>query len=575
MDSSKYTPLDPFEQLRSFTYNKDGGLEREDRTLDLALSDIYNYFYYKGFYNTVVTKGVNLLNMFITLLIFILFSSGINYDELFVSYNLYESFQKPRIGPFIGIFIAIYCGYWMYEFLVFVTTVRKMYKVRAYYKNFLDIDDNTIYTVKWVDIMSKLLEHFKGMDEHDIVQFIMRKKNFVIGLVNKDVLTFNISVPFVGEMSLLTRQLETNFKKIIFSLIYGKTVADLNEDLLKLQNRILLIKNLRRKFRAAAVIDLCLSPFKFIFLMLYYLFHYGQIFRTSPSSMCTYQWSLYAVWKFREFNELQHTLDNRLKKSYEPAEKYITRFNYQYRIAIAKCISFFSGSFITVLTLFTLYDDQFLFNGILFGDVSIVLTLAALGIIFKFAQSIIPGDNVVNEPEQYMKDIVNYTHYFPEKWRGNVHQYEIREEFSSLFEFKVTFIINEIFSVLTSPFMLWFYLAPQSEEIVDFLQRFIIRKPGIGYVCSFANFDFEKHGSGSYGNTTNNSSILLQSTNGKMEKSFLAFSNAYPNWKPSQTGRTFINNIHQTQIPSDSIFDLEQKFGNTIHASGFSHKSVM
>jgi autophagy-related protein 9 len=54
--------------------------------------------------------------------------------------------------------------------------------------------------------------------------------------------------------------------------------------------------------------------------------------------------------------------------------------------------------------------------------------------------------------------------------------------------------LEEVLSVLTTPFILWFSLPNSSERIVDFFREFTVHVDGIGYVCSFAVFDFHRHG---------------------------------------------------------------------------------
>ena len=54
--------------------------------------------------------------------------------------------------------------------------------------------------------------------------------------------------------------------------------------------------------------------------------------------------------------------------------------------------------------------------------------------------------------------------------------------------------LEEVLSVLTTPFILWFSLPNSSEKIVDFFREFTVHVDGIGYVCSFAVFDFKRHG---------------------------------------------------------------------------------
>ena len=54
--------------------------------------------------------------------------------------------------------------------------------------------------------------------------------------------------------------------------------------------------------------------------------------------------------------------------------------------------------------------------------------------------------------------------------------------------------VEEVLSVLITPFILWFSLPNSSERIVDFFREFTVHVDGIGYVCSFAVFDFKRHG---------------------------------------------------------------------------------
>ena len=54
--------------------------------------------------------------------------------------------------------------------------------------------------------------------------------------------------------------------------------------------------------------------------------------------------------------------------------------------------------------------------------------------------------------------------------------------------------LEEVLSVLTTPFILWFSLPNSSEKIIDFFREFTVHVDGIGYVCSFAIFNFKRHG---------------------------------------------------------------------------------
>lgn len=93
-----------------------------------------------------------------------------------------------------------------------------------------------------------------------------------------------------------------------------------------------------------------------------------------------------------------------------------------------------------------------------------------------------------------------------------------------LFNYKVGVFLQELTSVLFAPLVLCLSLPTSAEQIVDFFREFTIHVDGLGYVCSFAQFDFERHGNVNYGvqGAVVEDDYYL-SKQGKMEKSFISF----------------------------------------------------
>jgi autophagy-related protein 9 len=63
-----------------------------------------------------------------------------------------------------------------------------------------------------------------------------------------------------------------------------------------------------------------------------------------------------------------------------------------------------------------------------------------------------------------------------------------------LYDLKVTIFLGEVMSVIFTPFVLWFSLSNRCDRIIDFFREFTVHVDGIGYVCSFAVFNFQKPG---------------------------------------------------------------------------------
>ncbi len=84
--------------------------------------------------------------------------------------------------------------------------------------------------------------------------------------------------------------------------------------------------------------------------------------------------------------------------------------------------------------------------------------------------------------------------------------------------------LQELLSVVFAPLVLCLSLPESADQIVDFFREFTVHVNGLGYVCSFAQFDFMRHGNVKYGvqGATVDDEYYL-SKQGKMEKSFLNF----------------------------------------------------
>ena len=104
--------------------------------------------------------------------------------------------------------------------------------------------------------------------------------------------------------------------------------------------------------------------------------------------------------------------------------------------------------------------------------------------------------------------------------------------FGELFPLKITSFFHEILSVLTSPLILCFTLPQCAPALVDFFREFTIHVDGLGYVCSFAVFDFQRHGDTRFGAPVQGVEELV-SEQGKLEKSVLGFKAANPGWQVS------------------------------------------
>lgn len=120
--------------------------------------------------------------------------------------------------------------------------------------------------------------------------------------------------------------------------------------------------------------------------------------------------------------------------------------------------------------------------------------IGLFGTIMAVSRGMVPDPHRVVEPEQLLSAVIEETHYLPAEWRGRLHSAYAHQQFSKLFPLKVVIFLHELGSVLTTPLILWFSMPKCALQIVEFFRDFTVHVDGVGHVCSFAVFDFGRHG---------------------------------------------------------------------------------
>ena len=223
--------------------------------------------------------------------------------------------------------------------------------------------------------------------------------------------------------------------------------------------------------------------------------------------------------------------------SYPFASHYIDQFPKEKTVQVARFIAFVAGALATVLAVASLLDPDVFLGFEITGDRTVLFYLGVLTTIWAVARGLVPEDNFVFDPEYAIKEVVKFTHYEPAWWKGRLHSEEVKKDFSTLYQMKVVIFCEEIMSILLTPFVLWFSLPKCSERLVDFFREFTVHVDGLGYVCSFALFDFQKGGSQGVDERASQSNKdatglreeYYSTKDGKMLSSYYSFLDSYAN----------------------------------------------
>lgn len=517
--------------------------------MDEFLVDVYYYYRGRGFGNIVVGRVVELC-----ILVFILgFTTflrwGVDYAHFFHGWNsnsnvpltladlVIPGFFWTRV-PFLVKFLlfgfAAYIGLRVVQ--LYFDYAFKLTELQNFYRQLLGInDDAELMTIAWLTIVERLMllrdynsltaldlpPHFVNdlnskvrLNAHDIANRIMRKENYFIALVNKDILDLNMHVPgflrlLLPTHSVLTRTLEWNLKLCIDNFIFNSN-GQINPAVLQELSRNQLALELSSRFRMAALINLFLCPFIVVYFVLLYFFRYFNEYKSNPSSLVGLrQFTPWAEWKLREFNELPHFFLKRLHLAIGPCNTYINQFPSGFLVVnVMTFVNFVAGAVTAVLVLMGLFFDDEEHNFWLFElskDRSALFYISVFGTIWAVtlastgsstATSLeninTQGVSFFYDPEASLRYALQFTHYLPSSWNGRLHTVGVKNEFCELYCLKIIVILNEILSLVLTPFVLWFRVSQSSSAIIDFFRDYSIHVDGLGYVCYFAMFNFEE-----------------------------------------------------------------------------------
>ncbi len=340
----------------------------------------------------------------------------------------------------------------------------------SYSNKFLDI------VGRWDEIIQRLIIlHDHGVhrvtikekiNEHDIVLRIMRKENYLIGMINKNVLNLHVPwwvSPLLSEKLFLTKSLEWSLSFCVMEFMFNEQFnisSKFIKDTQALQGRFVMV----------GILHFILLPFMLIFMIVSFFLQNAQHFHSTRAYLGPRQWSPLALWKFREFNELPHVFESRINSSYSFAVDYIALFHDQNSAIVARCVAFIAGSFVATLLLVSFLSDSVLLHGTLL-DHNLLWWLGIFSGLYAAARAMIPDDKkLAGSPEETMEKISAHTHHFPPHWRSHCHAPIVKEEFLDLFPFKIHVFGMEILSIILTPVVLCFSLPQCANHIIDFVR---------------------------------------------------------------------------------------------------------
>ncbi|CBQ69197.1 related to ATG9-integral membrane protein required for Cvt and autophagy transport [Sporisorium reilianum SRZ2] len=552
--------------------------------LDAFLQEVYAYYVGRGAICIALSRSLNLLTMafvisFSTFLFGCIDYSSIRHDgqlgDVIVGHCV------AGFSPFATLVVVLLLAAFGWQVVQFVLGLSRLRAMHRFYEHLLGIPDADVQSIPWHEVVNRLSalreqhpntslssadeielgdratasvlrpSQQQRLDAHDVANRIMRQENYLIALFNENIL--DLSVPGLRNRSpALTRSLEWNLNFCLLGFLFDSN-GQVRHQFLSERYRSDLIEGLRRRFLFMAVVNAIFAPFIVLYLLVYSFFRYFEEYHKDPSNLGSRQYTQYARWKFREFNELPHLFRRRCHTSYAPASKYIDQFPKEKTAIVARFVAFVAGSFTAVLILASVIDPDLFVHFNITPQRNVLFYIGVFGAILAVSRGMIPDEHLVFEPEAMLREVIQHTHYLPEDWKGRFHSAQVHQAFGQLYTLKIYIFVQELLSVVTTPFVLWLSLPGCAPELIDFLRAYTVHVDGLGHVCSFAVFDFARqptastmggaaakgiHGRQQHRSGSGKRALRNGMREGKMEQSILGFRANHPDWDPAAHAST-------------------------------------
>ena len=565
--------------------------------LDFFLTKIYRYHQRSGFKCIILDQILGLIQFIFVVIFSIFLLHLVDYQCMTKSASC-RLLNQPEVAkvtkitiqdvilPWSSVHLSVFeiiliifaSLFWVIRVIKTIKSVIVNHAIKIFYREALQIQDVTAYT--WQDVQSRLIaskHHFLfqevALNELDVHNRILRHTNFLVALMNKGLLPVHYHVPFLGDVTYFPKGLVININCLIFKgpFAFFETSWKLKSEYKSSANRVELAGKFANHCLLFAILNLALSPFIFFWQILTLFFAYVEVLKRDPNMILgSRNWTHYARWFCRHFNELDHQLDDRLNRGYKSATKYMNSFTNPFTEIVAKHVAFIASSILAVLISLTIYDEDVI-------TVEHILTImTGMGAVIAVSRAFITDDT--NPMKQTQTDlytqILEHLHYIPYGYAPYSNQ--ARTVMSTLFQYRVVNLLEDLISPIVTPFILVSVLRNKSLEIVDFFRNFTVEKQGTGDVCTFALLNIKENGnshwkpssspaspssngnshwkpsgspaspssgptsSSSDDNLTDEDGIrkhgaesLACTDNGKLELSLIHFKLTNPNWEPS------------------------------------------
>lgn len=193
---------------------------------------------------------------------------------------------------YTNLLIWIAAGVWIWSLSTLLHQLPRLWEMRDFYDHLLGIPDKDMQSVTWQYVVRCLMDlrdqnpltadrdalssenrrWLKGqskqrMDAHDIANRLMRKENYWIAIINRDILDCSVQIPFLGRRQFYTRTMEWNLGVAVSAFVFDDN-GQIKPEFLTSKNRAQLVSTMKKRFRQVAIYNCFVCIFSVIIFVL-------------------------------------------------------------------------------------------------------------------------------------------------------------------------------------------------------------------------------------------------------------------------------------------------------------------
>lgn len=479
---------------------------------ECLLDDIYRYYWLRGLWKFAAAEIGHILLLTWLVLFCIFLGCCVDYGGIMrfngiVATSLWTFVSLAKfneMGWYFVVALVVFGIYGAWRLTKFARDLKRMYRVKSFYETELRMTDFDLRTARWADVLAALkplpATSYACLDPIDpgrmravcqsdqtIACIVTKKENFFKKLLELGLFdfVFNLRIPYVHltystDIMMLTRGLQWNIIYCVVNFFFD------NELQLKpafveatTSGKSLLEARLRARVIALAVLNVLLLPFLAVFILLYAVFRYGEQFYKDPSSIGNRQWALAARWYFRDYDELPHVFEERMRLAGRYAKQYTNQFAITAVEGIARAVAFVIGSIVVWLLLLSFLNDRALLGLQLTPSRTLLWWITILSSIWVVCRGVLQEQQVFY-PADALAVVYNLTRRLPAHFMAKPGSQHTLTQFLQLYPKQVVLLLYEFIGLVMTPYILIRRVLPKTREIIE-------------AVCVHARHDDLKH----------------------------------------------------------------------------------